>query len=370
MKAEAKISPWQATFYIVVIILPTAILFVPAITSHYAKQDAWAALLVGLLLGLLIAVVSSTLAARYPNQSVIEFIPRIIGKWPGKIVGFLYAFYFYYVAYFVLRQFVELMASAYMVTTPVWVQVVVLTSIACYALYLGIETIVRTNMVITFFFLASIVLIFALTLPNIDGNNFKPVLDNPLGRIVMGGWSPGSWLGECAVILMLVPFLSDKSKKRIYSTTIFAVLIVFSSMLLINVAAIGLFGPDIASRMVFPSFSLARNVLFAKALALERIDVLFMSIWVAGMAFKLTTFFYAGTLAFAQLFNLPDYRTLIAPGGILLVVLSLNSWNNLAELLEFSAQVFPASIIFINLFLNGSLLLISYLSRGFSGGKL
>ncbi|GAB6180499.1 endospore germination permease [Desulfotomaculum defluvii] len=369
MKAETKISPWQATLYIVILILPTAILFVPTITAQHAKQDAWAALLMALLMGLLIAVISSSLAARFPDETVIEYVPKLIGLWPGKVIGFIYASYYYYVSYYVLRQFIELMATAYLVTTPVWIHVIVLTAIACYALYLGIEALVRTNSVITIFLLASILLIFVLALPNIDKNNFTPVLATPLSCLLLGGWFPGSWLGECAVILMLAPFLSTKGKNKIYTVTIFAVMIAFFSMMLINVANIGLFGADVAARMIFPSFSLARNIIFVQAVAIERVDVLFMAIWVAGMAFKLITFFYAGTLAFAQLFKLPDYRILVVPGGILLVILSLNSWNNIAELIEFSNLVFPTSITFVNLLLTSLLLMLSYLSGGLSGGK-
>ncbi|RYD05862.1 hypothetical protein N752_08180 [Desulforamulus aquiferis] len=37
---------------------------------------------------------------------------------------------------------------------------------------------------------------------------------------------------------------------------------------------------------------MARNVRFETLQALERVDVLFMAVWVAGMIFKLATFFF------------------------------------------------------------------------------
>lgn len=367
MKAEVKISSWQAMAYIIILILPTAILFVPAITASFAGPDAWVSLLAALSFGLLAALAASTLAIRFPDETVIEYAPKLLGKYLGKFVSFIYAFYFYYVAYFVLRQFSELMSSTYMIGTPLWIHVTVLMLIACYALHLGLEALSRTNAVVTAFFLFSITIIILLTVPTIDSENFQPVLDTPPGRIIMGALSPGSWLSECAVILMLVPFLANK--KRAIPATIFAVIIVFIAMFFVTVATIGLFGSEVASRMVYPAFSLASNTRMEFVLILERIDVLFMTIWVGGMAFKLITFYYAGTIAFAQLFGIPSYRTLILPGAILLITLSLNSWGNITELFEFSGQVFPASIIFVNFVLTLILLLFSFFQSLRLGGN-
>ncbi|MDO7786639.1 GerAB/ArcD/ProY family transporter [Desulforamulus aquiferis] len=347
-------SSWQATAYIIMLILPTAILFVPSITAQSAGPDGWASLILALVFGLLVAVVSSSLAMKFPSQTVIEYAPRLLGPYVGKLVGFIYSFYFYYVGYYVLRQFAEVMTTGYMTKTPLWVHLIILVMIASYALYLGLETLCRTNAVITIFFLASISVIVLFVWFNIDFENFKPILATAPEKIILGSLSPGSWFGECAVILMLAPFLADKKKAT--HITVCAVAAVFLCMLLITVGVIGLFGAESASRMVIPTFSMARNVRFETLQALERVDVLFMAVWVAGMIFKLATFFFAGTLAFAQLFNISSYRLLIIPGAVLLTSLALVSWGNIAELIEFSSQVFPVSINFVNFFLTSLLL--------------
>lgn len=358
MRAEAQISHWQVTAYIVSLILPTGILFVPSITAQSAGPDAWAYLLVALPCGLLVAGVASALASRFPDETVVEYAPKILGKFLGKAVGFIYAFYFYYVAYYVQRQFAELMSSAYLVKTPEWVLIVVFTVIACYALYLGIEPLARTNSIILAILLVSITIMCLFVIKDVHLDNFTPVLAVPVGRIVFGALAPSSWFTECAVILMLVPFLADKKKAA--RATAYAVVIIFFFMFLVTICAIGVFGSDVVARMVFPTFSLVRITRFELVAMFDRIDVLFLMVWVAGMYFKLITFFYVGTLAFAQLFGLPSYRTLIIPGGILLTVLSLNSWNNITELLEFSGLVFPPSLIFVNFFLTVLLFLLSF----------
>lgn len=358
MQTEGQISTLQATGFIVSLVLPTAILFVPSITAQSAGPDAWLSLLLSLAFGLLVAVTASKLALRFPDETVVQYAPIILGSFFGKIVGFTYAFYFYYVAYFVLRQFGELMASVYMVETPLVIHVGLITLVGCYALYLGLEPLVRTNSMVVILLLVSIIIIFLVVVNSIHLDNFVPVLGTPPGQIILGALSPASWIGESAVILMLVPFLADKKKAT--TAAVYAVIIIFVSMLLITVGVVGQFGSGAAARMVFPTFSLARSAELQVAMALDRVDVLFMSVWVAGMTFKMTTFFYAGTLAFTQLFGLPSYRTLVIPGGVLLAALSLNSWDNIADLIEFSGQVFPPSITFVNFFLTTILLFLSF----------
>lgn len=224
MSAKGQISHWQATAFIVSTILPTAILFMPSITARSAGRDSWLSLLAGLAFGLAVAVTASMLASRFPGETVVEYAPRILGRFLGKVVGFIYVFYFYYAAFTVQREFAELMTSAYMPFTPLWMHIAVLTVIACYALYLGLEPICRANSIIVVVLMLSIGAIFLITIKNVDLYNFTPVLDTPAGRIVFGALAPSSWYSECGMILMLVPFLEDKKKTA--RITISAVLII------------------------------------------------------------------------------------------------------------------------------------------------
>lgn len=357
MIEKCRISSWQVTAYIVSLILPTSILFIPSITSQSAGRDSWISLLIALAYGLLVAVIASKLSLRFPSETVIEYSPKILGNFLGKIVGFIYACYFYYVAYFVLRQFSTLM-SIYMVKTPPWINITIITAISCYALYLGLEAICRANSIVIVLFLVTLSIIILLTSNNILLENFTPMLTTPIGGIVYGALAPAAWTGECAVILMLAPFLADR--KKAMRATVYAALIVFFSMLVVTLGIIGIFSAEAVSRMLFPTFSLARITQLPAMPVFERLDALVMIIWVAGATFKVITFFYAGTLAFAQLFGLASYKTLIIPSGILLISLSLVSWDSLSDLLVFSSMVFPLSINFVNLILTSLLFLFSF----------
>lgn len=55
MPEQGKIDSKQAVLLMISMILPTAILTVPAVTVKHARQDAWLSIIVATLAGLLIA---------------------------------------------------------------------------------------------------------------------------------------------------------------------------------------------------------------------------------------------------------------------------------------------------------------------------
>ncbi|MDI6710541.1 MAG: endospore germination permease [Thermoanaerobacterales bacterium] len=363
VREEGRISAFQAMNYEISIVLATAILFVPAITAQYARQDAWLSLIVAGVFGILVTYMAVRLAQRFPRETVVQYAPRVLGPVVGKAVAFVYVFYYLFVAYFVQREFSELMNTAYLLKTPPIVIIALLTLLAVYVLYQGLEVLCRVNTVVLWSILASIVLIVALGAKEIRLDAFQPVLEHGAGPVVLGAVAPGSWFGETAVVLMLMPFISSAEQPRMVRFNLLAVLVLFLVMEMIVVASIGRFGIEQAATKVFPTLSLARHITVPALPIVERQDPVFMIFWVAGMLFKLATFFYAGTLALAQWLNLKDYRPLVLPVAVIISVLAMQSWTGIVELKSFSAEVFPLAITFVQFLLTG-LILAAALVRG------
>lgn len=363
MREEGKISAFQAMNYEISIVLATAILFVPSITAHFARQDAWLSLVLAGAFGVLVTYMAVRLALRFPGETVIQYAPRVLGPLLGKFVGFIFVFYYFFVAYFVQREFSVLMNTAYLVLTPPIVIIALLTVLAAYVLYQGLEVLCRVNTLVLWNILAAIFLIFALGVKEIRLEVFQPVLERGLAPVALGAVIPGSWFGETAVVLMLMPFIAAAERRRMVKFNLLAVLILFLVMEMIVIASIGRFGAAQAAEKIFPTLSLTRHVTIPTLPILEHQDAAFMVFWVAGMLFKLTTFYYAGTLALAQWLNLKDYRPLILPAGVVLTALAIQSWRNIVELRAFSTEVFPLAITFVQFALTGLILLVAVVRR-------
>lgn len=357
MKYLEQISSNQAMKYVISTVLATAILFVPGITTQQAAQDAWISLIIALIFGIFVAYMSSSLGLKFPDETVIQFSVTVLGKALGKFIGFIYVFYFFYVAYFVQRQFGELINSVYMVRTPMIVFIIVVTLLSCYVLYKGLEVLVRVNDIIIIWMLIGLIAIFVLTAKDIQLNRFIPVFECGTGAVIRGSFSPASWLGESAIIMMLIPFIKDKGKVK--KANLLAVFFLFVIMELIIFGTIGVMGVNFTQRNLFPTFSLARSIDISYAPILERQEAVFMVIWVAGMLMKLSTFFFAGVLGLSQWLGIQDYRPLILPMGVITASLSILSWDNVIDLQKYSDYSFSPSITFVNFFLTSILYVVT-----------
>ncbi len=363
-----QISAFQAMNYEISIVLATAILFVPAVAAQHARQDAWLSLPLAGLFGALVTYIAARLALRFPQETVVQYAPRVLGPVAGKMVGLIYVYYYLYVAYFVQREFSELVNTAYLPRTPMIVVIGVLTLLSVYVLYHGLEVLCRVNTVILWTVIAALLLVIALGIKEVRLEEFLPVLENGFGPVILGAVAPGSWFGETAVILMLMPFIAAADRPRMPKFNLLAVLILFTLMELIVVSAVGRFGAAQTATKLFPTLSLARHVEIPSLPIFSRQDALFMVFWIGGMLFKLSTFFYAGTLALAQWLNLTDYRPLILPLAVFITALAVQSWANITDLKSFTGEVFPFSISFVQFVLTGMILLVSII-RGMGGGR-
>ncbi|WP_426377650.1 GerAB/ArcD/ProY family transporter [Desulforudis sp. 1031] len=366
VREAGRISAFQAMNYEISIVLATAILFVPSIAAQHARQDAWLSLSLAGAFGALVTYIAARLALRFPQETVVQYTPRVLGPVVGKLVGFIYVYYYLYVAYFVQREFSELVNTAYLPRTPMIVVIGLLTLLAVYVLYQGLEVLCRVNTVVLWTVVAALLLVIALGIKEVNLEELLPVFENGPGPVVLGAVAPGSWFGETAVILMLMPFICAADRPRMVKFNLLAVLILFLLMELIVVSAIGRFGADQTATKLFPTLSLARHVEVPTLPIFSRQDALFMVFWIGGMLFKLATFFYAGTLGLAQWLNLKDYRPLILPLAVVITALAVQSWANITDLKSFTSEVFPFSITFVQFVLTGTILLVSII-RGTSG---
>ena len=363
MREEGRISAFQAMIYQISIMLATLMLFIPGITVMKARQDALLASGLALLFGLLVVFMAAKLALRFPEESVVQYAPRVLGWFLGKLTGFIFVFYFFYLSYFVQRQFGELMGTAYFPLTPVIVFIVILTLLTVYVSYAGLEVLCRAALLWGVFVPAFFVL-FALIIKDIRVEHFLPVMEHGIGPVIAGSLLPGSVFTEASVILMLMPFVSDK--RRVVRTSLAAVVAVFILFLIIVGSAVGTIGAETVSRLMFPGFTLYRRVTMPTLPIFERQDALYMSIWVGGMLLKLATFFYAGMLGLGQWLGLKSFRPLIFPMAALTVALSVQSWGSITDIIAFTMEVAPFTVDFPNFVLTALILFVAVL-RGVRG---
>ncbi len=360
MKKDEKVSSIQMLFLLVTTVTVTGFLFVPSITAKFASRDGWISVAVGgTLFGIIVALVCTKLGLYYPDKSVVEYAPELVGRFGGKLIGLLYIFFFMHTNAIIVREFGDFLVTAFLPETPLLVFNSIVVLVAAYAVYNGMEVLCRMNQFLFPLFIAAFSFIVFLLTENISFDNFLPLMENGVKPVIWGSMVPGAWRGEILLMLMFLPFLNQPREAG--KTLITAVFVIGFFLTLTAATSIAVFGPLLTQNMVFPVLELARYVSLGHFL--ERLEAVVIIVWVAGVAVKVAAFYLAAVLGTAQWLNIKDYRPLVYPVGIFILLYSAALFENSRELVDFLATVFAPYAYFFELIIPLGLLAVALIRK-------
>ncbi len=360
---KAKINPFQLFVLIVLFELGSAIVLAIGID---AKQGAWISILLGLAAGLVAFFIYYRLYKQFPDLPLTGYLQKVLGRYIGTVVGFLYVIYFLYIAARVLRDFGDLLVSSTLPETPLFVVNLLMICAIVYVLYLGVEVLARSGEFFLMILLiigtiANLLIVFAGI---IDLNNLLPITGEGWS-VILSTTFPAVFtfpFGEVVVFTMLLPYLNQQ--KVVFKVGASALL--FSGLLLAFTTSmnIAVLGPDIASRSIFPLLTAVGKIRVADFL--ERLDALVVVTLIVGMFFKIAIFTYAGIVGLTFLFRLDTYQKLVLPIGLIVLFSSISMAKNFPEHLEEGLKIVPYFLhLPFQVFIPIALLLILFIRKKF-----
>ncbi|MCM3443859.1 endospore germination permease [Metabacillus halosaccharovorans] len=330
------ISARQLRILVLIFVVGSSVLYIPSILTAEAKQDGWIVSVFGSAIGLLIAKLIFTLAKIYPEMNFAQYSEVILGKWLGKLINVVFFINFFMLSGFVLRDVGDFLTIQIMPKTPIHAILIMFALVGVMAVRLGLETLARTGEIF-FPWLMIMMLILLLTLtPQVKFLNLQPMFEFGYKTIMRTSlpFIANPFL-QLSVFLMIFPNVKDKVKAE----KSFLVGVVMGSIILVicTLIAILVLGSYTTSINFFPTYALAKKISIGN---LERIEVLMGLIWIISIFFKLSLSLYASTLALAYIFNLKGYKFLTLPLSMILVVLAIVVYPNIASTGEFVKWMF------------------------------
>jgi len=361
---NGRISSVQLLFLLFITEEATTILYSSGKAAELAGPDAWLATsLLPTLYALVIVGVVVALARRFPSQVFTEYLPEVVGKIPGKLLAAAYTAFFILLATVIMTEGVNLIHIIDFPRTPVPVLGIVWAGVAVYGAYLGIECIARQNQLVWPVWLFSLLLIFLLASKDLHINNLKPVLENGLLPVIRGGITRCPWRGYVFFILMLFPYLNQKQEAS--QAALLHLGLATSTSLFGMFVMIGVFGDLVTAHLVFPFYALARYISIGHFL--ERLEILVVIIWVAGVIVKLAVFYHSAGIAAANTLGLKSYRATLLPIAITTVILSRVLYGTNLKLVTFMFTTYPIIALAVELAVPALILLIAVIRK--KGGK-
>ena len=219
MKLE-KISGLQLFYIMIGFEIGNTVIFA---TGAGAKQDAWLAILLAMFCGLILMWVYIKLSEYYPDDTLVQMIPKIIGRYLSYPLIVIYILYFTYLASTACRDFGELIVSTILTETPMVAVIGCFMVLMIYSLRGGVEVFGRMGeMVFPIYILVMVVMwiLMAISIDQFDLKRLTPVLGEgikPVLNEVFPLPSPSILafpFGETVLITMFFPFLNKKSNTK------------------------------------------------------------------------------------------------------------------------------------------------------------
>lgn len=359
MREDGKISYKQLTYIIILSRVMMSLTFVPFFDTPPANQDMWIAALLSFFFQILLLAPIIYLCSYYKKLNLIQISEITFGKL-GKIVGILYIWFFIHLAAIHIRQFGEYLTSVPYPETPIIVFIVSLIIFSAYAVKDGIETIGRICEIIFPLILFSVIIILILVAKEVDLANLLPIMENGFIPIAKGAFIIAGRTSEIIFLAMLYPFISSTNIKYSKKSSFWISLTLAVFFSLIYIFIVGVLGVEQAKNRAFPFFSIVRAISLADFI--ERIDSIYMGIWVLGMYVKISIFYYLSVISTAQVFNLSDFRPVVLPLGSIIISLSILQSESIIDLYKFmSYKVYTLYILFFITFIPLSMIFISKL---------
>ncbi|MHC0038188.1 GerAB/ArcD/ProY family transporter [Pseudoneobacillus sp. C159] len=315
---KEKISLWQLFILIILSTLGSSIVVNIGVK---ADNNAWIAILIACLSGLFLVYLYLQLLYWFPKKNLFEILDICLGKWVGRLIGFLYITYFFLLAAYVVRDFGELMVSTIYLLTPIEFIHLTLILLVLYIVMLGIEVLGRSAEI--FFPYAFVFLLFVglgiVFSGELKLENLEPILQdgamqvlNPALREVIH--FP---FGEFIVFMVIIPYTTlfkKAAKTSVLAYLVSGLLLTYSSILQISTLGV------LKNRVNFPLLSAARNISLLNFI--ERVDLLIVFIMMLGIIVKVSILFYGGLKGLENIFHLP-YRSFGFPMAMIIALFSI-----------------------------------------------
>ncbi|MFS0637884.1 GerAB/ArcD/ProY family transporter [Mesobacillus foraminis] len=314
---KAKISGQQLFVLMFMFNMGTAVVVAYGIG---AKKDAWLAILFGMFIAIALFFIYYRLFLYYPKLPLTGYARKIVGRYLGWVIGFLYILYFMHIATRQVRDFSELLVSSTMTETPLLTIIITFVLVVCYVLYQGMEVLARTAevFIVILFLFGILANFFILISGNLDFHNLRPFLEN--------GWKPiltTTFLetihfpyGEMVVFTMILPYLKHSgSVKKTWLSALMISGLILSWTATLNLAVLGV---EVIERSTFPTLTTIGKVNILEFI--QRLDALVVLSMFMTVFFKGAIFMYGAVIGIVDLFKLKNHQQVIFPvGGIIII---------------------------------------------------
>lgn len=329
MIKEGKFGSLEA-FGLVVIFLVTKIFYTsPMAIINKLGSAAWYATLISCATSLAFFWLLLILMKRFPGRDLFQIFEAVAGKIAGRALILLFALYFLYYLAVSTREFFAILKVYSLPHTPNSVIILPMLVLVTIMVYTGLEGIARVAYIWFFPIIGGLVIILVLAIPEYDWNNLYPLFGYGLGETVITGVLRSSAYDEIIILAIMINAIhGPENFKKVGISALLLVGVLFSIILACNLAA---FQYSVAGEHLSGMYKLSRIIYYSRFI--QRIEAIFLFIWVFASIISLATALYFAVSAYCRVFSINNHRPLLFSVLFIAGALCFQP-ENIAELIQ------------------------------------
>ncbi|WP_416826649.1 GerAB/ArcD/ProY family transporter [Ectobacillus polymachus] len=336
-----KITQGQLMFFVIQSQVGVGILSLPYKLQVSAKGGAWiSALIAGFVVQVIILILCA-LCKRFPNDTLYSFLPKITGDFLGNLLSFAYIGYFLLMGGAALSKFADVVGKWVLQETPRWALLLLALLTCMYLVKEDLRVIARVFVISTF----TIIVMVVLSLMGYAHVNFSyifPITEAGWGKIIKGANEALFPLTGYETILVIYPFVEGKSGGKLKAVslgnlvvTVFYAFEVFTSLIIFSPAVM----PEVSEHLLFMLKGFSFQII-------QRIDLIFLSLWIFIVTTSLVSWTYVATVGFGRIFHRDEHKKAVPYALFILFILALIAQNPaISDLYDQMAAIAHYSLI-------------------------
>lgn len=294
---KAKINRLQYFFAIPNIMYSKAIGITAGITVRVVGGDAWISMTIGLLAGTVMVLLMTFVVNKSPDKTIIEYTREILGKGFSRLLGIILTVYFA-VTFAISSNVVLLHLKEYLLPeTPFLILAIIFNLLCTYAVYLGIEVVLRFALFGFIMNMGINITMMSGTIGDFKFVNLRPFFENGILADLKG--SIYVFTDVTLVILaigIIYPMLNNKKSPG--ALTFISMIIGIISIMVWPFFEIAVLGADVMKQFVVVCMQQVRSAQLT--VYLPRYELIMVSFFVWGAVVQSTVMLFCTQYCFKQ----------------------------------------------------------------------
>lgn len=304
---ENKIGNFEAVALILTVMINHIILNLPKSLIQSNSSGAITNVIFISLVALVIVYLICQLLKTFLGLDIFDIAKYLGGKWLKVFIGILFLCYLLFTVSTLLRSFSETLKIIFFPRTPVPIIMLLFLLTIVIVNKLGFRPLARSNLFFMPVILFSILFIFVANFGNFTFQRALPLLGNGAISTFLSGISNLFAFGGISYLYFIPPYLKEQKD---YTKVAFSAVGISAVFLLMSVSTLLLMFPLVASsEEVLPLYLASRFIEFGRFF--QRLDAIFVFIWIISMASYLSIAFYFATNIFQKVLNLQSTKWII-----------------------------------------------------------